>query len=59
MWGYSVNKWASEELLMKLAANSNCNYTVIRPCVTYDDTPYSFMVFLLNTVITGHWLRVY
>lgn len=42
MWSYSVNKWASEELLMKLAAKSDCNYTVIRPCITYDDTriPY-------------------
>lgn len=42
MWSYSVDKWNSEELLVKLAANSDCNYTVIRPCVTYDNTriPY-------------------
>ncbi len=55
MWGYSVNKWASEELLMKLAANSNCNYTVIRPCVTYDDTriPYG-----ISPQYGYHWTLV-
>lgn len=42
MWSYSVNKWHSEELLYKLAQGTGVHYTVIRPCVTYDDTriPY-------------------
>ncbi|WP_273163862.1 NAD-dependent epimerase/dehydratase family protein [Bacteroides fluxus] len=42
IWDYSVNKWASEEYLKKLAEQSEANYTIIRPCVTYGDTriPY-------------------
>lgn len=42
IWKYSVEKWASEEYLMKLAADSKTKYTIIRPCVTYGDTriPY-------------------
>lgn len=42
VWSYSVEKWASEQLLEKLAAGTNTKTTVIRPCVTYGDTriPY-------------------
>lgn len=42
MWNYSVEKWASEQLLMNLAKNTDVNITIIRPCVTYGDTriPY-------------------
>ena len=42
VWSYSVNKWASECLLREMAEKTKCNYTVIRPCVTYGDTriPY-------------------
>lgn len=42
MWKYSVDKWAAEQKLALLAKSTNCYYTVIRPCVTYDDTriPY-------------------
>ncbi len=45
IWSYSTNKWASEQLILKLAEKSNCKYTIIRPCVTYDDTriPYGIM----------------
>lgn len=41
-WSYSVNKWNSEQKLQKLAKNSNCKVTIIRPSVTYGDTriPY-------------------
>lgn len=42
MWRYSVDKWDSEMALAKLAAESNCPVTVVRPGVTYGDTriPY-------------------
>ena len=42
MWSYSVEKWASEQKLAEMAAETECKYTVIRPCVTYGDTriPY-------------------
>ncbi len=45
IWSYSVNKYKSEKLLISLASKSKCNYTIIRPCVTYDDTriPYGIM----------------
>ncbi len=45
IWKYSVDKWASEEHLYALAAESGVNYTVVRPGVTYDDTriPYGIM----------------
>ena len=41
-WSYSVNKWAAEQRLVNLADTSECNYTIIRPAITYDDTriPY-------------------
>lgn len=42
IWSYSVHKWGCEQLLVDKAKKSLCNYTIIRPCVTYDDTriPY-------------------
>ena len=42
MWSYSVEKWAAEQKLVQLAAESDCKYTIVRPCVTYGDTgiPY-------------------
>ncbi len=45
IWKYSVDKWASEEHLYKMATEEGINYTVIRPGVTYDDTriPYGIM----------------
>lgn len=44
-WDYSINKWKCELLLQKKAKELNFNYTVIRPCITYDDTriPYGIM----------------
>lgn len=41
-WPYSVDKWKCELLLADMARNSECAYTVIRPCLTYGDTrlPY-------------------
>lgn len=45
IWKYSVDKWASEEHLYAMAAESGIYYTVVRPGVTYDDTriPYGIM----------------
>lgn len=42
VWSYSVNKWASEQMIMRLFENKDAHYTIIRPCVTYGDTriPY-------------------
>ena len=45
VWKYSVDKWASEEHLYKMASEAGIHYTVVRPGVTYDDTriPYGIM----------------
>lgn len=42
IWPYSVNKWASEQMVMRLFENKDVYYTVIRPCITYGNTriPY-------------------
>ena len=42
IWKYSVNKWKSEQFLVSLATNTDVNYTIVRPCITYGDTriPY-------------------
>lgn len=42
IWQYSVEKWAAEQKLQELASATQCNYTIVRPCVTYGDTriPY-------------------
>ncbi len=44
-WDYSVNKWECEEYLRKEASDRKMIYTIIRPCVTYDDSriPYGIM----------------
>ena len=44
-WNYSVNKWACECLLREKAKELKFNYSIIRPCVTYDNTriPYGVM----------------
>lgn len=44
-WNYSTDKWACEQYLMQKATEQEIHYTVIRPCITYDDTriPYGFM----------------
>lgn len=45
VWKYSVDKWASEQKLISLFTDTDVNYTIIRPCVTYGDTriPYGIM----------------
>jgi len=45
IWNYSVNKWAGEQKLSSLFENSEVQFTIIRPCVTYGDTriPYGIM----------------
>ena len=45
VWKYSVDKWASELKLKELLKDTDVNYTIIRPCVTYGDTriPYGIM----------------
>lgn len=45
IWKYSVDKWASENIIKTLLGNNDVNYTIIRPCITYDDTriPYGIM----------------
>lgn len=44
-WDYSVNKWDCECLLTKLAQERGFKYTVIRPCITFDDSriPYGMV----------------
>lgn len=52
VWKYSVDKWASEQHLMKLAEDYATKVTIIRPCVTYDDTriPYG-----ISPIYGYHW----
>ena len=44
-WKYSTDKWESEQYLVQKAAEYGINYTIVRPCITYDDTriPYGIM----------------
>lgn len=44
-WDYSVNKWECECYLKEQAGKLGFNYSIVRPCVTYDDTriPYGVM----------------
>ena len=55
VWSYSVNKWASEKIVMKLFENKETHYTIIRPCVTYGDTriPYG-----ISPQYGYHWTLV-
>ena len=52
IWDYSVQKWASEKLVMELFDKIDANYTIIRPCVTYGDTriPYG-----ISPLYGYHW----
>lgn len=45
VWDYSVNKWKAEEYLRKRATEQGIPFTIIRPCVTYDNTriPYGIV----------------
>lgn len=45
IWPYSLHKWQSEQHIIEMAKERGCNYTIIRPCVTYGDTriPYGIM----------------
>lgn len=54
-WPYSVDKWNCELLLASMAKESNCAYTVIRPCLTYGDTrlPYG-----IAPEFRKHWTLV-
>ena len=44
-WNYSTDKWDCEQYLVQKAGEVNLNYTIVRPCITYDDTriPYGIM----------------
>lgn len=44
-WDYSINKWECECYLKEQADKLCFNYSIVRPCVTYDDTriPYGVM----------------
>lgn len=44
-WDYSINKWECEKYLVKKGKELGFNYTILRPCITYDDTriPYGIM----------------
>lgn len=54
-WPYSVDKWNCELLLTDMAKESNCAYTIIRPCLTYGDTrlPYG-----IAPEFRKHWTLV-
>lgn len=55
IWKYSVDKWASEQKIAKLFAESDVKYTIIRPCVTYGDTriPYG-----ISPMYGYHWTLI-
>ena len=44
-WSYSTDKWECEQYLVKKAAEYGIEYSIVRPCITYDDTriPYGIM----------------
>ena len=44
-WNYSTDKWECEQYLEQKAAEYGISYSIVRPCVTYDDTriPYGLM----------------
>lgn len=61
IWSYSTNKWACEQNITVLARDSKCKLTIVRPCVTYDDTripygiapPYRFHWTLCARILAG------
>ena len=54
-WEYSVNKWECECFLTEIAKQKDINYTIIRPCITYDDSriPYG-----IAPMYGYHWTLV-
>lgn len=44
-WNYSTEKWECEQYLARKAVEYGMDYSIVRPCVTYDDTriPYGIM----------------
>lgn len=44
-WDYSMNKCECEKYLIQKAGEYGINYSIVRPCITYDDTriPYGIM----------------
>ena len=60
-WSYSTDKWASEQYLTRKAAEYGINYTIVRPCITYDDTripygimpPYGYHWTLVERILNG------
>ena len=43
-WDYSVSKWDAENCVREICSQKKIDYTIVRPCVTYDNTriPYGF-----------------
>ncbi len=60
-WNYSINKWKCEAFLSDLARKEDKPYTIVRPCVTYDDTripygimpPYGYHGTIIKRIING------
>lgn len=60
-WDYSVNKWDCEKYLVSAAKEKGIPFTIIRPCITYDDTripygitpPYGYHWTLVERIKTG------
>ena len=60
-WDYSINKWNCECYLTKIAKNKNLNFTIIRPCITFDDSripygiapTYGFHWTLVGRILAG------
>jgi Nucleoside-diphosphate-sugar epimerases len=44
-WDYSIDKWECECFLSEMAEKKHFAYTIIRPCITYDDSriPYGIV----------------
>ena len=55
LWDYSLDKWKSEQIVIKEACKCGVDYTIIRPCVTYDNTriPYG-----ISPTYGYHWTLV-
>ena len=60
-WNYSIDKWACEQYLTTKATEQSINYTIVRPCITYDDTripygimpPYGYHWTLVERILNG------
>lgn len=60
-WSYSTDKWACEQYLTAKATEQNIHYTIVRPCITYDDTripygimpPYGYHWTLVERILNG------